>query len=202
MIINENNLGHYVIPKEVFGGVCVDIGANVGGFLKTNHEVFKIIHAYEPIKILADKIQNYNLLNVIIYNEAVADNFGETDIILHKNNESGSSSLKKTIENVILLNDWSQKTINAVKTINLEEVIERTKTNIIDYMKVDCENSEYLIFMNKDLSKIKYIAIELHNQMGKENWDNLKNWVSLTHNGFPEYNGDNQEVLLSLKNNI
>ena len=201
MIINENNLGNYIIPEDVFGGICIDIGANNGNFVKQNYSRFKEIYTYEPIKILYEKILNFNIDNVKVFNEAVSDNIGETQIIFHTNTETGSSSIRETIDNVIVLkNDWTNDIINKVKSVDLETVINRTGSKYIDYLKMDCENSEFLILLNKDLSKIKYIGIELHNQMGKNNWDKLKDWVSNTHLGFPDYNGHHHEVLLINKN--
>lgn len=198
MIINENNLGNYTIPEDV-NGVCIDIGANVGNFIKNNYNRFEKIYAYEPIKILYEKIKSFNIPNAIIYNEAVLDVIGETEVILHNNKESGSTCMKKTIDEVVEISDWSNTVINKVNTVNLEEVINRTGSDEINFMKIDCENSEYLILLNKDLTKIKYIAIEIHNQMRKDNWDRLKSWVEITHTGFPEYDGNHHEVLLTRK---
>jgi FkbM family methyltransferase len=201
MIVNENNLGKYNVPDDV-NGICIDIGSNVGNFLKKYGSRFKLIYAYEPIKLLYDKIKNYNIDNVIIYNEAVSDIRGETEIILHKNNESGSSAIKRTIDDVIKTNHWSENIINKVNMVTLDDIIERTGSNEIDYLKIDCENSEYHILINKDLSKIKYIGIELHGHMGEYNWNTLKNWVNNTHSGFPSYNGNNKEILLTRKNKL
>jgi FkbM family methyltransferase len=200
MIINEENLGYYIVPEDA-KGVCVDIGANIGGFLKQYHEKFEVIYAYEPIKVLYEKILNYNFKNVIIYNEAVADYFGESEIVLHFNNESGSSSLKKVVDDIIEIKEWTNSVVNKVNIIDIEEVIKRTGSENIDYMKIDCENSEYLILLNKDLSKIKYIGIEIHHQMGENKWNEIKEWVSKTHEGFPNYTKTNLEVLLTRKNN-
>jgi hypothetical protein len=91
--------------------------------------------------------------------------------------------------------------VNKVNIIDIEEVIKRTGSENIDYMKIDCENSEYLILLNKDLSKIKYIGIEIHHQMGENKWNEIKEWVSKTHEGFPNYTKTNLEVLLTRKNN-
>jgi FkbM family methyltransferase len=199
MIINEENLGNYVVPEDA-KGVCVDIGANIGGFLQQYNNKFDIIYAYEPIKVLYEKILKYNIKNVIIYNEAVADKICETEVVLHFNEESGSSSIKRTVDDVIEHKEWTSSVVNKVNTIDIEEVIKRTNSEEIDYMKIDCENSEYLILLKKDLSKIKYIGIEVHHQMGKTKWDELKNWVSKTHDGFPEFSGTNKEVLLTNRN--
>ena len=199
MIINEKNLGIYNVPDNV-KGVCIDIGANVGGFLKKYHNRFDVIHAYEPITILYEKILTYDIKNVKVFNEAVADVIGETEVVLNANNESGSSAIKLTVDKVIENEEWTETVINTVKTINLEEALKRIQKEEIDYVKMDCENSEFLILNNQDLSKIKYIGIEIHHHMGKDKWNVLKEWVSKTHDGFPEFNGFNCEVLLTNKN--
>jgi FkbM family methyltransferase len=200
MIINENNLGNYEVPVNI-NGICVDIGSNVGNFIKKYHNRFDKIYSYEPNVILYEKLKLINLDNLIIYNEAVSDICGITEIVLHTNNESGSSAIKETIEKVIQLkDDWSNNTINKVSSVDLETVLKRIGDKNIDYLKMDCENSEYLILNKKDLTKIKYIGIEIHNQMGRDKWEELQNWVSITHNGFPNYSGDHKEVLLINKN--
>jgi hypothetical protein len=56
--------------------------------------------------------------------------------------------------------------------------------------------------MNKDLSKIGYIGIELHGQMGIENWNKLGTWIGRTHNGFPPYSQLNNECLLTPKSGV
>lgn len=71
-------------------------------------------------------------------------------------------------------------------------------------MKIDCENSEYHLLMNKDLSKIKYIGVELHHQMGKKNFDDLVNHIlkyfNNVHNANLNYHrGANIEVLFESK---
>jgi len=38
---------------------------------------------------------------------------------------------------------------------------------------MDCETSEYNILINKDLSNIEFLSIEIHWQLGKERWDEL-----------------------------
>ena len=54
----------------------------------------------------------------------------------------------------------------------MEDIIKRAGVYIY-YTKLDCETSEYNLLIDKDLSKIKYLGIELHWQIGKENFDRL-----------------------------
>ena len=71
----------------------------------------------------------------------------------------------------------SENTIDSVKTISIETIIE--KYGNINLLKVDVEGSEYEFLLGKDLSKINYIITELH--FGGEKQQNLLNWISTTH---------------------
>ena len=95
-------------------------------------------------------------------------------MVSHSNFDSGSVAIK---DDIITVKEWTENIVNSnCKTISLEDIIERSG-GFIDYMKIDCENSEYYLLMNKDLSKIKYIGMELHWQMRKDNFDKLVNHI-------------------------
>ncbi len=196
----SNHLGHYKIPDGIKKKICVDIGANSGCFTELANKIFTKVHSYEPNKFLNESIKNKNYTNVTVFNEAVGnENKKNVRLMSHTNNDAGSCALEDAIDNVIeLKNHWCNTVIDVVDMVDIETVIERAG-GFIDYLKVDCENSEFLIFNNKNLSKISFIAIELHHHMGKKNWDILKNHIEKTHSGFPEYPGDdsiNIECLL------
>ncbi len=42
---------------------------------------------------------------------------------------------------------------------------------------MDCEGAEYKFLMNQDLSNIDYLAMEIHNQLGKERILTLRNYL-------------------------
>jgi phosphosulfolactate synthase (CoM biosynthesis protein A) len=66
------------------------------------------------------------------------------------------------MDDIITVKEWTTHIVDSsCKTISLEDIVERSG-DYVDYMKIDCENSEYHLLMNKDLSKIKYMSIELH----------------------------------------
>jgi len=176
MKIDLNNYGNYKIPDNIKNGFCVDIGANVGNFFKKYQNFFSLIHYYEPYLPCYKICNNFNYNNVFGYNEAVADKDGKTFITNHSNNHCGSNAIVDAPIN----NDWTKNNIQEIKTVSLETVMERIN-NQIDYLKCDAETSEYLIFLNKDISKIKYIGLELHWQMGEEKYNNLLNHILITH---------------------
>lgn len=177
MNINIHELGAYYVPDSVKGGICVDIGANCGSFSLKYANLFSKIHFYEPIKQLYnlcnDRLSEYK--HIIGFNEAVYNKSGDkVSIFLHSNNDSGSSAIKSDIMYDKWKEDWTNNIIEKdVNTISLEEILHRLDNNDIDYMKVDCETSEYLFLLDKDLSKIKHLGIEIHGQLGEERWNEL-----------------------------
>jgi len=199
----SNHLGHYQIPDGIKKEICVDIGANSGCFTELAQQIFNKVHSYEPNSFLSKNLIDKNYQNVTVFNEAVGnENKKDVRLMSHTNNDAGSCALEDVINEVIeLKTHWSDTVINTVNMVDLETVIERAG-GFIDYLKVDCENSEFLIFNNKDLSKISFIAIELHHHMGKNNWYILKDHIEKTHSGFPDYPGydsTNIECLLASK---
>lgn len=179
----RHNFGHYPVPQVCKGGIAVDIGCNNGCFLSTYKNFFKEIHAYDANYFLIQKLKQEfaDNKNIFLNNYAVSDKDNEIlNLVKNKHtDEDGSFAIhKKTIEN--FTDNWDANiVICEVKSISLDSITSKFKT--IDYLKIDCETSEYEFFMNKDLSNINYIGIELHNQLGLERYTELFNFISVTH---------------------
>jgi|GEM_PF-2442177 len=178
MIIREYNLGRYVVPKDARNGICIDIGANVGSFINKYASFFKLIHYYEPLEQCFRICQNLPYSNLVGFNEAVYHTSDERlPMILHANHDSGSSALSTDAVN----SNWSKNdVINFVDTVDLARVLERAGGSV-DYMKIDCETSEYHFLINKDLTPIKHIGIELSWQYGQERHSELVEHILKTH---------------------
>ena len=196
--INNYNLGYYMVPPTTAGGICIDIGANVGSFIQKYHDHFSTIYFYEPIELCYNKCMEFakKYSHIHGHNLAVwSESNIEVNILQHQNNDSGSSA----IESNILNEEWAHKNIiQKVRTISLTDILNSINKEI-DYCKSDCETSEYFIFMNTDLSKIKYIGMEMHWQMGKSKQEELIDHMNKTHKiivGKTKYTPYNREVLL------
>jgi FkbM family methyltransferase len=195
--INQYNLGNYIVPEDTLNGICIDIGANVGSFFKKYISHFSKIYYYEPITQCYNICHNFakDYDNIYGYNLAVwSDSNIEVDIISHHNNDSGSSAIDSTILN----DEWKNKNIiQKINTISLDDIL-RDINDDIDYCKSDCENSEYFIFLNRDISKIKYIGMEIHWQMGRDKQEELLSYMLKTHSlisGDINYTNYNREIL-------
>lgn len=167
-----DNYGRYIIPHFINYDsiIAVDIGSHIGGFIDRYHNSFDLIHYYEMNPFAFKIIQNNhsNKSHIIGFNEAVSDYVGEADILYHPNDDAGSLCIDNPNQEV---KEWGSK-IATTQTITLDTVLERVGGKI-HFLKMDCETSEYAILMNQDLSNIHYLSMELHHQLGIENWNQL-----------------------------
>jgi hypothetical protein len=191
----DSHLGNYIIPNKCEKKILVDIGANTGNFTVSQINNFEVIHFYEPylpcFEIVKQRVSDNE--NVIGFNEAVYSKDGvELSMMAHDNHDAGSNGLKTDSLN----GDWVEE-ICKVTTVSLDTILSRVGGRI-NYLKIDCETSEYYFFMDKNLNDIDYIAIELHWQMGKEKYEKLISFIKETHNCNSNLiweNGVNKEVL-------
>jgi len=176
--VSPHNLGNYTVPPDSKGGTCIDIGANVGSFSKTYANHFSLIHAYEPFSgaFAMCQTQLRDLDHVVLYNEAVVDKpQKKVQIRTHLNGDSGSNAISSDILN----SEWTED-LEQCSSVDLETALERIGGSV-DFVKCDSETSEWFIFNHKDLSAIKYIALELHWQIGANKCYELISWMQRTH---------------------
>lgn len=168
--------------------IAVDCGANLGGFTLNWHHKFKKIYCYEASKFNYENfLENTKLISskIEIFNKAVAAK--DNDILklrkyTHTNGQDTSCGNFGCIEFVSENNHGWKKNeeYEEVTSISLEKIIE--KVGDITLFKVDIEGSEYDFLINKNLSRIKYITMELHNFLrhdGKQ--EKLNNFILKTH---------------------
>ena len=156
---------------------CIDVGANVGGFVEAHKDKIQNFFCVEPgsSNIEEFKTHHSNLLKsgrVKICNRAV------------HNKSNSSLKLKRYIGEGMFANSGSNSTFSfqyknghgwsddpdeyeEVKTISFEDVMKKALSYFdaveIDVLKVDCEGAEYEFLIDQDLSKIKLITMEIHN---------------------------------------
>lgn len=121
----------------------MDIGANIGWYsLNFNsHAIVKTVHAFEPIPKTFNYLLKHIELNeakkIIPNNFALSDSNGEVEFLWH-DNELGASSMV----NIRELNNTNKIKCN---TLKLDDYVEQKKINV-DFMKIDVEGSELLVF--------------------------------------------------------
>ena len=148
------------------GDLVVDIGAHIGDFsIFSSVNKASIVYAYEPDPIsyndFLKNIKNNNIYNIKPLNLAVTNKNGLLNFYTNKIN--GGNSLYKT--------ELQSKLIK-IKSIKLQDVFIYNKIDRIDFLKIDCEGSEGLIFKKiskKLLNKINKISLEYHNNVSELN---------------------------------
>jgi FkbM family methyltransferase len=144
----------------------IDVGANVGIFTVYAATLASKgkIYAFEPVKSnfnhLTKNIALNKLKNVIIERVGISDSKRETTIFLERSNTGGHSLYKEKYENI--------ETIRGTETINLitlQEVFDRYKIKNCNFLKIDCEGSEFDVIKglpDSYFGKIDKIVLEFH----------------------------------------
>lgn len=162
----------------------VDNGANVGYFslfMFSNHPN-ATIYAYEPIPVNFQLLSRYQKENPELHFKVINQAVGrpeEKSIELHYDQSDCFTTAASIFENE------NQPDCIQVKTTCLEKLMRENNLFQIDFLKLDCEGSEYDILYTAPhnlLEKVSIIVIETH--QGKAEGENLKSLV--------EYLGDNQ----------
>lgn len=162
-IINEvffyqDYLKHF---KSTNPQIIFDIGANVGYFtiFAKSHFPSAKVYSFEPFaqsfELLNEQIKLNKLSNVFTFKKAVAQKTGTAELSIV--GDCGENTLVKTTK---------AREVSKIETISLEDVFNKENIENCDFLKIDCEGSEYEIFYNlpKHLfSKIKHLAMETHN---------------------------------------
>jgi len=186
IVCNKTYFNEWVDVEE--GDVVVDIGFNYGLFsVASRSKNAQRIVGFEPnSKLFKTFNENFVGDRVELYNYAVSNKDGEVTFFETVN--SVMSSIKEE-----LYKEHRTNSIN-VKCININTLLESYNLKKIDYLKVDCEGSEFDIFNeisdNYLRESIKKIAIEFHDYFESINVQNLIK--KLENAGFDTFN--NYEV--------
>lgn len=158
----------------------VDIGANVGYFslfmlsINPRAKVF----AYEPIPKNFELLSRYKSenpsLDFQIFNEAVSKS-SQKSITLHFDETDAFTT------SASIFKDHETKNQFTVESTCLERIIQDNRLTGIDFIKIDCEGSEYDIIYDAPpaiLDKISIISIETHpGKNENENTAALSNYL-------------------------
>lgn len=154
-------LPSYVIDKS--NPVVVDIGANVGYFSLYMLSRFPraCVFAFEPMPFNFQQLQRYQetypQFELHALNQAVSDT--TEPLLLHATKLDGYTTMATVFDT-----SQNQKTISVAAT-TLANVIEEHALPQIDFLKLDCEGSEYAILYglaDHHLRQIRAMCIETH----------------------------------------
>ncbi len=156
----------------------VDIGANVGAFSKMAWSRFPDANIYS-FEMMED---NYNyaksilseLKNVYLFNCAVVGSNQPIGIFKHDTNHGGHKPIFDDTANSYLNKsrftaDWREEKVNS---ITFSQLLEQNSIDVVDFLKLDCEGTEYEILFHVEecglWDNISHIAMEIHGRNSKE----------------------------------
>ena len=136
----------------------IDVGSHIGLFALYSSQFCKRgkIICFEPNQenyaLLSSNIESNKITNIAPYNAAISNT--DDDVTLYLNADNTAHSLH-------IPNSKSVK----VRSFTLQHVFDSNKLETCDYLKLDCEGSEYDIIQSlpdEYFKKIKKIYIEYH----------------------------------------
>lgn len=176
------------------GDVVLDIGAHIGLFsINASRQASKVF-AFEPMQenfgIFLENIELNSAKNVMAFNQAVLSAEGKKELFVDAKNQGGHSFYSGKHNDKKIL----------VQTISLEDFFKQNSISKINFLKMDCEGSEYAILFNcpkEILGNIGKISMEYHHIDDNRNAEKLKNF--LKNNGFKVSVLDNVNMLYASK---
>jgi FkbM family methyltransferase len=172
------------LPQLPAQPVIVDVGANAGYFdtLVLSQKNDARIYAYEPIERNVTLFRNNIDLNpsiknnINLFHRAVTGKPAEF-VVLYKEADSDNSVTASVYQD---FETHNLKSVS-VRAISLAQIMEGNKLDRIDFLKLDCEGSEYPIVYDSPADiwkKVNSIFLEVHNlDKEKRNYEALNNFL-------------------------
>lgn len=146
--IDECRIVFELLKNKFDAGVMIDVGAHYGESLRRFAAENWTVFAFEPDPknraILADRSKGQS--NVILSEEAVSDVSEEVVALYASDESSGISGLSPFHE--------SHREVAQVRTVTLDDVVERHKLSMINFLKVDVEGLEMAVLRGLDFSRL------------------------------------------------
>lgn len=176
------------------GDVVVDLGANIGVFNRWAYSqgAAKVI-SFEPDKRYFKVLQKNVDPKSVLFNAAMSNKVGTTNLF-ESNHLGGSNIFTSNTSNVVNY---------PVRTYTFDYLFETGFLTTIDFLKIDIEGAEILVFegiSDENLSKIKTISLEYHHahlNFDKKLREDLINRLNkLGFNSHLLFLGDNDQLQL------
>ena len=138
--------------------VIIDVGGHIGLFslyasqFCKNGSIFTFEPMAENFDLLSENIKLNNIDNIKIFNLAVSNSNSSVKLYLNQD-DAGHSMFSKSSKSV------------TVNSISLQQIFDNNHIEHCDFLKLDCEGSEYEIIKNLPapyFKKIKKMVIEYH----------------------------------------
>jgi FkbM family methyltransferase len=160
--------------------LVLDIGCNVGGFTEAYKNRFNNILAIDASSYNIEQYQSrhhYPTLHKAVW--SVDGEFLKLKKLMYRDSDTNSGNFS------VMEHQWEEDwgwigdEYEEVETISLETIIK--PYDEIGLLKLDVEGAEVEFLLGKDLSKIKWITMELHNFLGGVKQKQLMTHIEQTH---------------------
>jgi FkbM family methyltransferase len=150
--------------------VVIDIGGHVGLFalyasmMSPNGRIISIEPYSQNFSLLKENVIKNNLNNIIPVNKAITNSNKNIELFIDDNDDSAHSIYNNGKNSI------------QIESTTLEAIMNENQILECDMLKIDCEGAEFDIIeslSNKELSKIRKIALEYH--LKENNKSSLKN---------------------------
>jgi FkbM family methyltransferase len=155
VVLDDYNIKNYIKDDDII----LDIGSHIGSFsiCASRNTKKGFIYAFEPspenFEQLRKNIALNKSQNIIPINKAVLSRKKKTRFYINKTNYASNSIFTKT------------NTFIEVPCINLSDIFKKYNLPKCNFLKMDCEGTEYDIILNTPknvLKKIDKMVIEYH----------------------------------------
>lgn len=142
--------------------VVVDVGANIGYYTLLAAKIAKKVYAFEPDKdsflILKKNVEENELTNVFLFNQAVGDKNEKVGLIINKENY-GDSKVKVGNEiDCVRLDEVIKEKVDLVKID-----VQGYEAKVVEGMKKIIKKDKPIIFIEVDQKNIKKINLDYKN---------------------------------------
>jgi hypothetical protein len=171
------NIMEDIQPDEL----VIDAGCNVGGFTQAYKSRFTNII---PIDASGYNIEQYKAhhpeFNPI--HKALYSTDGEIVKLkkcMYGESDTNSGNFSISGHDMGNGNGWVGDEYEEVETLSLETLL--SGVDSVGLLKLDIEGAEWEFIYGKDLNRIKWITMELHNFLGEEKQKQFCEWIERTH---------------------
>mgnify|MGYP001322423128 CR=1 FL=1 len=170
-------------PKNSKDICIVDVGANVGAFSimaarkYPNAKIYSFEFIQENYDFASLKTLGYK--NVTMFNKAMVGSNAPVGLFQHQTNYGGHKPIFGNNTETYLNSDRFTADFKQcpVQHVSFKDFLEENDINNVDFLKLDCEGSEYEILFHVDehnlWNKISRISMELHGRDDQDQVDRL-----------------------------
>lgn len=164
IVADELSRDEYSLDSIPFsrGDLVVDVGGHVGTFaiyLARRYPGIRV-YSYEPLpanyELFRKNLDLNKVDSVEVFNEAVTSDGRSIRLLVHPSNTAGATAQVGTM-------DLAGHEVHEVRSLTLDEIVDRHGIEKGRLLKIDCEGSEYEVLLSANcLERFEFFSAEFH----------------------------------------